>query len=381
MLSLESIREHSVKLDLNLIGAVDCGSARTALSESGKYLSKWQSSGFAADMDYMKRDVELFTNPDNFLKNCKSILCFAVPYQSKHLAVPSKKGFGRVARYAWGLDYHKVIKTKLGSLVEALKAKLTASQQLEVRIFTDAVPLLERVLAAESKLGFIGNNSLLIRPGMGSYFFIAEVLLNVELDPEELRELKVPGNRAELDLLQPGQGCGTCIKCVDDCPTDAILANGVIDSNKCISYLTIEKRTNFDDWESSAIGDWIFGCDICQEVCPFNHEENLDFLSEFSSGNGVGPYLELKQVLEISDKTDFIKKFAKTTLVRAKREGLLRNACSVAANTHCFELVEQIASIAQYDSSDSLREHAHATLVRMSRLAEGSDKRKLLKMI
>ena len=278
-------------------------------------------------MGFMTREPELFTTPERLLPGVRSVVSFAIPYSGKapsHCPI----GYGRIARYAWGRDYHRVLKKKLKTLVARLSE--ICGEAIDSRSFSDAVPLLERAYAEQNGLGFFGKNSLLIRPGVGSYFFIADLLLAHDI-------VGIPV-RAE----QKVQGCGACSRCVSSCPTGAIVRDGTIDSRRCISYLTIEKVGPFDEWEKGAIGEWLFGCDICQEVCPFNHRSHrgkgFAVISEFSEEEGSGALLSLSEIISMRNDEDFLERFAGTPLMRPGREGLIRNACAVAVNTKATEV-------------------------------------------
>jgi epoxyqueuosine reductase len=216
-------------------------------------------------------------------------------------------------------------------------------------------------------LGFIGKNSMLIKPGRGSFFFLAEILSNIDV----IQERTLPSNGH----------CGSCHQCQSSCPTEAIVSDRVVDARKCISYLTIEKRGALSYDEREAIGGWLFGCDICQEVCPFNHgplkSGNKPDLPEFSAQNGVGPFLSLREVLKIRDEKDFLAKFKDTALLRAKREGLLRNACVVARNKKYFNLTSLLEDCVSNDSSEIIRSHALWALSEFARFQEGIKKERL----
>src|SRR5215211_3626683 len=192
------------------------------LREGGERLREWQEAGMAADMGYMHRPVELLADPKKLQKSARSVISLGVSYYpGDH---PENEGAGRVARYAWGRDYHEVIKERLFRLREELEEELGV--RIKARGFTDAVPLLERSAAQHAGLGFFGRNSCLINNEVGSYFFIADLIVDLELEPD-----------------RPGTGtCGRCTRCMDRCPTGAIRAPGVVDARLCISYLTIENR-------------------------------------------------------------------------------------------------------------------------------------------
>jgi len=363
-LAFSDLEKLSKNIGLELVSCISCEDLQEVLSLASSRLETWQNSGFAGEMNYMNRSAEIFSGFDSIMKETKSIACFVVPYSSaKRPAL--KPQHGQIARYAWGEDYHIVMKKKLKQLVSELGKKYSS---LKTRVFSDAVPILERALASACDLGFVGKNTMLIRPGVGSYFFIAEVLLNYEVDLSSsgAKSLPVVDNKA---------GCSTCRSCLDDCPTQAFESAYKLDSRKCISYLTIEKRSAFTLEESEMLGDWLFGCDICQEVCPFNHSgtESSKRLSEFSDSSGLGQGLSLKQLLAIRDKTSFDKQFANSALLRTGREGLLRNASAVIANQKEVSLIKDLVEAYQYESSEMLRLSYQQAMKRLSPFADGAD--------
>lgn len=337
-INISYILTESKKLGLDLVS--HCGVEE--LEKDREHLTAWQESGYAAEMGFMQRDPYLLSNPLAILPEARSVLVFALHYERTPLPA-FETGFGRVARYAWGRDYHRVIKKRLGNLM--LNLERGTNRTINYRIFSDAVPLLERALARTAGMGFIGKNSMLIRPGEGSYFFLAEVLCDLELQERPLEVINA--------------GCGSCSRCIGKCPTSAIVSDHVIDAGKCISYLTIEKKGALDSHERPAIGEWIFGCDICQEVCPFNHSslkrEKSASLSEFGRGQGAGPMLSLSRLLSIRTRDEFLKHFAGTALMRAGRESLLRNAAIVAANTAADSVTACLIEAFNADSSEVVR--------------------------
>jgi epoxyqueuosine reductase len=310
------------------------------LEEGGERLRKWQEAGMAADMGYMHRPVELLSDPRKLQKSAKSVVSLGVSYYpGEH---PENVGDGgRVARYAWGRDYHEVIKERLfrlrGELEEELGVKIKA------RGFTDAVPLLERSAAQHAGLGFFGRNSCLINDRVGSYFFIADLIVDLELEPDP-----------------PGSGtCGRCTRCMDRCPTGAIKAPGVVDARLCISYLTIENRGEIPRHLRPLVGDWAFGCDVCQEVCPYNKTKaTRSRWPEFSEEAGAGPYLQIEEVLEIRSDEEFERRFAGTPLTRPGRAGLLRNCCVAAGNLGLGSAVPALVRCLREDESPLVRGHA-----------------------
>ena len=309
------------------------------LREGGERLREWQEAGMAADMGYMHRPVELLSNPKKLQKSARSVVSLGVSYYpGDH---PKNEGGGRVARYAWGRDYHEVIKARLFRLREELEEELGV--RIKARGFTDAVPLLERSAAQRAGLGFFGRNACLINGEVGSYFFIADLIVDLDLTP-----------------YSPGTGtCGRCSRCLDRCPTGAIKAPGVVDARLCISYLTIENRGEIPRHLRPKVGDWAFGCDVCQEVCPYNKTKaSRSRWPEFSAESGHGPYLKIEEVLEIRTDGEFEKVFAGTPLTRPGRAGLLRNCCVAAGNLKRGEAVPALVRALREDSSALVRGHA-----------------------
>jgi epoxyqueuosine reductase len=310
------------------------------LEEGGERLREWQEAGMAADMGYMQRPVELLADPRKLQKSAKSVVSLGVSYYpGEH--PENARGGGRVARYAWGRDYHEVIKEKLFELRSQLEEELGV--KIKARGFTDAVPLLERSAAQHAGLGFFGRNSCLINGRVGSYFFIADLLVDVDLEPDA-----------------PGTGtCGRCTRCMDRCPTGAIKAPGVVDARLCISYLTIENRGGIPRDLRPLVGDWAFGCDVCQEVCPYNKRKaTKSRWPEFSEEAGAGPYLRIEEVLEIRGEEEFERRFAGTPLTRPGRAGILRNCCVAAGNLRLRKALPALIGCLREDPSPLVRGHA-----------------------
>ncbi|MGI9048378.1 MAG: tRNA epoxyqueuosine(34) reductase QueG [Rubrobacteraceae bacterium] len=309
------------------------------LREGGERLKEWQEAGMAADMGYMQRPVALLSDPKRLQKSAKSVVSLGVSYYpGDH---PENPGGGRVARYAWGRDYHVVIKERLFRLREELEEELGV--KIKARGFTDAVPLLERSAAQHAGLGFFGRNSCVINGEIGSFFFIADLIVDLALEPDA-----------------HGTGtCGRCSRCMDRCPTGAIKAPGVVDARLCISYLTIENRGEIPRELRPLVGDWAFGCDVCQEVCPYNKTKaTKSRWPEFSAEAGAGPYLNVVEVLGIETDEEFEERFGGTPLTRPGRAGLLRNCCVAAGNLRLESAVPALVRCLEEDQSALVRGHA-----------------------
>jgi len=237
------------------IGFDRCGIARATPLPRSEYLQAWLASGRAGSMAYLHRYFEQRTNPDKLLPGARSLIVVALNYHQRP-PEPVRDGHarGRVAMYAWGDDYHKVLKKKLFALADRMRSAW--GQDVETRACVDTAPLLEREAAAVAGVGWIGKNTMVLHPELGSYFFLGELLTTLAIEPDE----------------PVADHCGTCTACLDACPTEAFPAPYEMDASRCISYLTIEHRGEVPDDLQSQMGDWVFGCDICQEVCPHNRK-------------------------------------------------------------------------------------------------------------
>jgi epoxyqueuosine reductase len=329
----------------------------------------------------MQRPPELFSSLSNILENYTSIISFIVPYfQSIPNDLPEEfvfalknnttlQGYGRIGRYAWGKDYHKIIRRRLKTILSELT---TTYPNLIGRAFTDSVPILERALAQSAKLGFIGKNTLVITPRIGSFNFIGEIIWNANIKLDSPSLTIIDQNNTE----KPGTQCKACQNCLSKCPTNALPTPGVLDAKRCIAYLTIEKRTSFTEEETSFLGNWVFGCDVCQDVCPFNHKNiPTTTIEEFLPNQGVGPFLKLRDILELNNHDEFIKYFAGTPLVRAKRAGLVRNSIAVLSNQKDLSCLKKVAELSKCDEAEIVRDEAKSFIRRNFHLLDGEDLR------
>lgn len=303
----------------------------------------WIQDGKHGQMAYLasERAIGRRENPRLLLPECQSILVLAANY------LPRSRGAPAVARYALGDDYHTVLVGRLERLVDRLEAQ--AGVAIPHRIYTDTGPLLERELAQRAGLGWIGKNTCLIHPRHGSWFFLAEVLLGIELvsDPPMLTD-----------------HCGSCTRCIDACPTSCILPDRTLDSRRCLSYLTIELRGSIPLELRPALGDWLFGCDICQEVCPWN-----DRFAEPTHDPAFQPrpLLEKANSLELLQLSaeDYRKQLRGSPLKRTKRHGLLRNAAVHAGNRGDSAAVDDLRRILREEPLPLARAHAAWALGRL----------------
>lgn len=293
------------------LGFAKLGIAPVVDSAGFTDLVKWIESGQAAGMDYFANRLDAYRHPDGVMPGSKSIIVLVYPYPSDppgNLA-PNQ---GRVARYAWpGIDYHDTIHRKMKQLKRLISDR---SPETRVRACVDTAPLMERELAQLAGLGWRGKNTLLIDRDIGSYFFLACLLIDVELP---------------YDQPHHASHCGTCTACLDACPTDALTKPGVLDANRCISYLTIEHREAMDNDLRDDIGQWVFGCDICQEVCPWNRKPARRSHTDQDD-------MPLQQIgldeLFVMDEEQFRERFRKSPLWRTRLRGMQRNAAIALGN-------------------------------------------------
>ncbi len=272
---------------------------------------RWLALGRHGAMDYLARPDAMSRrrDPRAILPECQSILVLGIPYSNpqSQLAPAAKGPLGRVAAYAWGDDYHELLKARLRALADFIEE--AAGQPVPNRWYTDTGPILERELAQRAGLGWIGKNSMLINPEQGSYYLLAEILLGIELAPDEPLST---------------DHCGSCTRCIEACPTDCILPDRTLDANRCISYLTIELKTEIPLELRDQLGEWIFGCDVCQVVCPWNERFAADAGEPAFSPRAGLPWVDLEAELKLSPQ-DFNAKFKGSPVKRAKRRGYLRN--------------------------------------------------------
>jgi len=271
--------------------------------DEAKILNDWIGNGYHATMEWINKRKEERNNIYKYFPNVKSVISLGYNYYTGENEINSNKY--KISNYAWGEDYHKVIKLKLFEIVEYIKNNI--KKEFEYRVCVDTSPLLEKKWAQKAGLGWIGKHTNLINQNIGSWFFLSEILLDFELD----------FNQPFIEDL-----CGTCTKCIDECPTNAIIDDYKLDSNKCISYLTIEHRGDFT--KDQELDNWIYGCDICQQVCPWNIK-----FSQFTSDSNF----KIREDIKSMSNNDWEKLtdenyrliFKDSAIKRTKLKGLKRN--------------------------------------------------------
>ena len=299
------IKKHTdfIKRKALELGFSSCGISKARfLSEEEEKFEKWLSNGYHGTMSYLEKNIDKRLDPRILVPESKSIISLTYNYY------PPKKLINKnnfiISKYAYGRDYHKVLKKKLKKLFNNMKEKIG---NIEGRVFVDSAPVHERAWAKLSGLGWIGKNSLLINKDVGSYFFIAEIICDLEL------EYDVPVS----------DRCGNCTRCIDACPTNAITQAQVIDSNKCISYLTIENKNSIPKELKNEMNQSIFGCDICQDICPWNRFSTPHNEKEFLPNQKLKK-LRKKDWIELTEET-FNRIFEGSAIKRAKYKGLKKN--------------------------------------------------------
>ncbi len=329
----DSIRDFARSVGFSLVGI-----APATAADGFDRLQDWLAQGCAGEMGYMHAHAEARRHPSSILPDVRSVIMVTMDYGSTleggvRPIVDGRAGkesiatanTGKVSRYTSGDDYHTVMWKKLDKLLAWLKTEVPGCRGRGV---VDTAPLMERDFARRAGLGWIGKNTMLINKHRGSYFFIGALLTDLDLQP---------------DRPHFAEHCGTCTACLDECPTEAFVGPGMLDARRCIAYLTIELRGPMPEDLRTGVGDWLFGCDICQEVCPWNRHDESTPLA-----------IDAIAMLEM-DQATYRQRFGSTALSRAKRQGLARNAAIVLGNTGDERSIPALQK-AQTDPDPGVRE-------------------------
>jgi len=331
--------------------AAECGfelagiTAAEPSPDRERYLS-WVERGMAGAMSYLTdRRAHVRTDPKLLLPSARSILCVGKLYNTRqpYSTEFDDAGCGWISRYAWGKDYHRVLRRGLGRLVELLQKYAT----FDWKICVDTAPLLERSYAQQAGLGWIGKNTCLINQQMGSWVFLGEVVTSLEIEADA-----PPPNR-----------CGTCTRCIDACPTEAIVPSGdgwALDARLCISYFTIELRGSIPEEHRNQLGSHIFGCDICQDVCPWNRRAPVTGEADFAPEHFAPPLEELGQL----SAEDVHRSCEDSPLARARYTGLLRNVAVAMGNSGLPKFRQPLERLA-FSQDEQVAEHARWALGRI----------------
>ena len=296
------------------IGFHKIGIARAeGLETESAHLREWLDKDFQGEMQWLGREPEKRADPRMIFAAAESVIVVALNYYTPHKH-PEDEDRGKISRYAWGDDYHDVLKEKLGELLVFIK---TLDESAEGKICVDTAPVMDKAWAARAGLGWIGKHSNLITKEYGSWVFLGEILLNLTL---------------EYDAEIVPDHCGTCRLCLDACPTNAIIAPYLVDSRRCLSYATIELRsTELPDELSKDLNGWFYGCDICQDVCPWNRFEKPTTETRFEPREQETA-IDLEKVLNFSPD-EYAARFRRSAIKRAKLPGLRRNARALQKNS------------------------------------------------
>ncbi len=304
----DEIRRQGMELGFDLVGI-----APAEVSRFEAYLRGWLADGQAGTMDYLGRRIDERVDPAVYFPGARSAICVAVNYFVPLDEVPEdqKAHHGRVARYALGDDYHDVLKDRLHALADWIRQRVPGAQ---TRAAVDTAPVMEKDLAARGGIGWIGKNTCLISPAIGSWLLLGEIITTLEL----------PSDPVESDH------CGSCTRCIEACPTQAITAPYQVDARRCISYLTIEHRTPIPENLAPLVGDWLYGCDVCQDVCPHNSKAPAATDGRLQPRFPTGT-LDVRSIATWSDD-DYRRELKGSAIKRVKLPVLKRNAALAQAN-------------------------------------------------
>lgn len=309
----QRIKDAAGRLGFDRVGIAPAGPIAR-----GAFLQEWLRRGYAGGMAYLSRNSHARLDPGFLLPGARTIIVTASLYRPAAPPAeppPVSSGTeprGRIARYAWGNDYHRVLRARMRNFAAVLRDEL--DEPFRSRVCVDTAPILERELAAAAGIGWIGKNTLVVHERLGSYFFLAELITTIDATPDE------PAT----------DHCGSCRRCLDACPTGAFPQPHVMDAGRCISYLTIEHRDAIPAELHAAMGDWVYGCDVCQEVCPFNRNAPPTQDPEFAV-HPPAPAIPLIDMQQWSDD-DYAQRLAHSAMTRATPAMLRRNAAIAAAN-------------------------------------------------
>ncbi len=360
----DRIKEKAYDLGFDLIGIAPATRAPHA-----EAYRRWLAQGYQAGMQWLGREPQRREDLRNVVEGAQSVVVVGISY---HVLDPAAEIWhdpsrGKIARYAWGLDYHDVLLPRLRELGDFIDQNV--GEPRRQRSYIDTGPILERDFAAQAGLGFIGKNTLLISPKWGSYLFLGEILIDLELDYDP----PSPDGGASCQIDPPGQSkrvgtCGNCTRCLEICPTHAFPAPYILDSNRCISYLTIEHKGSIPLELRPLLGNWIYGCDDCQEICPWVRRYSQPRQSDFLT---YDPDLVAPKLIDLMqlDDVDFRSRFKGSPIKRTKRRGLLRNV-AIALGNWGDEAAMPILEQACQDPEPLIQEHAAWALARIGGLSE-----------
>lgn len=298
----------TIKLKALELGFSNVGVARAdGLEHEGARLNEWLERRYQGTMEWMKRDPEKRADVRQVLPGAKSVVSVALNYYTPQERQESAE-IGKISRYAWGDDYHILMTSRIQSLVDCIKS---VQPGVSAKAYVDTGPVMDKAWAVRAGIGWLGKHTNVITKEYGSWVFLGEIIVDLELEYDE----------PMTDF------CGTCTACIEACPTDAIVEPYVLDSTKCISYLTIEHKGDLPDELKSKFENWVYGCDICQDVCPWNRFQQATLeMAFFPRPENIEPTLK---ELEAITREEFTQRFKKSPIKRTKRDGIVRNAKAV----------------------------------------------------
>ncbi len=338
LFSLEQIQEKAAELGFNIAGVIPAQPVATL-----SHYYAWVEAGYHADMGYLARPDRQVRRADLsvIMPDVRSLLLVGMDYRVQTIPeeILTQPERGRIASYAWGLDYHDLMAERLEQFATWLQREVAPHSH---RVYVDTGAILERAHAQEAGMGFIGKNTMLIHPRRGSFFFIGEILTSLEFPAySQMTRQKL---------------CGSCTRCLDACPTDAFVGAFTLDAGKCISYLTIENKGIIPRQLRPLIGNWVYGCDVCQDVCPWNRftvETTETHFMPSAIDHAAPSLIDLLQL----DHATFQQRYQGSPILRIKRERLVRNACVAAGNWGDESALPYLEELL-YDESPLVRAHA-----------------------
>ena len=338
-MNTSSIQTKAKSLGFHLVGAAPVGP-----SPEAKFYSEWLERGYAGEMQYLEKQKQARLDPREIFPSARSVIVCAVNYNSDRPRTTFDRARAWVSRYAWGEDYHEKLQEKL----RELSAWIVKEFGGETRTYVDTGPLLERVFAKYAGIGWFGKNTCMINQKIGSCFFLGCILTSLELD---------------YGLPAPDR-CGTCTRCIDACPTQAILEPYVLDSRRCIAYLNIELKGEIPEPMREGIGHHLFGCDICQDVCPWNRKAPVSDVEAFHPKPGLF-WPEIERLLDMQED-EWRTLIRGTSMKRAKVKGLMRNLMVVVGNSGLQHLLPKLEPFLRHPD-ETVRKHAEWASERLKR--------------
>lgn len=343
---VRGLRDYAASLGFNRLGITPATPSPTL----DAYLT-WIAAGMHGTMAYLGRKDRVARRHDlnAILSGVRSLVIVALDYTTLQPvpALLNDPARGRISNYAWGADYHEVMTPRLEALAQWLAAQ--SQDAVQWRVYVDTGAILERSHAQQAGLGFIGKNTMLIHPRRGSYFFLGEILSTVDF--------AALNDDSTYDTPHRAHMCGSCTRCLIECPINAFPHPYVLDARRCISYLTIEHKGTIPVELRPLMGNWVYGCDVCQAVCPWNRFAVQTLETDFFPADGEAVAPKLTDLLGLSEQS-FRERYARSPILRIKRERLVRNACIAAGNSGLPDLLPYVMDLAQRDEAPLVREHA-----------------------